>query len=160
MTNQENICRLTGYALNCGLILQEDAIYTVNRLLELFQLDEISDDALEAMKDEAELEVILKEMLDYAYEAGIMESDDVTSRDLFDTKIMGLLMPRPSEVIKTFNEKYEKSPKEATDYYYKLSQDSDYIRRYRIKKDMKWVTKTAYGDIDMTINLSKPEKKP
>ena len=160
MTIQENICRLTGYALNCGLILQEDAIYTVNRLLELFQLDEISDDALEAMKDEAELEVILKEMLDYAYEAGIMESDDVTSRDLFDTKIMGLLMPRPSEVIKTFNEKYEKSPKEATDYYYKLSQDSDYIRRYRIKKDMKWVTKTAYGDIDMTINLSKPEKDP
>lgn len=160
MTIQENICRLTGYALDCGLISKEDEIYTINRLLELFELDEIQESALFAMSDKAELEVILKEMLDYAYKAGIMKSDDVTSRDLFDTKIMGLLMPRPGEVICTFNEKYEKSPKEATDYYYKLSQDSDYIRRYRIKKDMKWVTKTPYGDIDMTINLSKPEKDP
>ena len=160
MTIQENICRLTGYAKNCGLITKEDEIYTVNRLLELFELDEMPESALEAMHHPAELEDILKEMLDYAYEAGIMKSDDVTSRDLFDTKIMGLLMPRPSEVIRTFNEKYEKSPKEATDYYYKLSQDSDYIRRYRIKKDMKWITKTPYGDIDMTINLSKPEKDP
>ncbi len=160
MTIQENICRLTGYAKNCGLITKEDEIYTVNRLLELFELDEMPESALEAMHHPAELEDILKEMLDYAYEAGIMKSDDVTSRDLFDTKIMGLLMPRPSEVIRTLNEKYEKSPKEATDYYYKLSQDSDYIRRYRIKKDMKWITKTPYGDIDMTINLSKPEKDP
>ena len=126
MTIQENICRLTGYAKNCGLITKEDEIYTVNRLLELFELDEMPESALEATNHPAELEDILKEMLDYAYEAGIMKSDDVTSRDLFDTKIMGLLMPRPSEVIRTFNEKYEKSPKEATDEVdYK-----DALRRY------------------------------
>lgn len=160
MTIQENICRLTGYGLRCGLISGEDKIYTINRLLELFCLDEMPEEALQAAAQEAELEDILKEMLDYAYEAGVMESNDITSRDLFDTKIMGLLVPRPSEVIRTFNEKYESNPKEATDYYYKLSQDSDYIRRYRIKKDMKWITKTEYGDIDMTINLSKPEKDP
>ena len=73
---------------------------------------------------------------------------------------MNCLMPRPSQVIKTFNEKYAVSPKEATDYYYKLSQDSDYIRRYRVCKDMRWLTPTEYGDIDITINLSKPEKDP
>lgn len=160
MNIQENICRLTGYGLRTGLVPKEDMVYTVNRLLELFGQDEMTDDALACLEAEAPLEEILGEMLDYAYEHRLMAGGDITSRDLFDTKIMGLLMPRPNEVIRTFNEKYSKDPKEATDYFYKLSLDSDYIRRYRIKKDMKWITKTEYGDIDMTINLSKPEKDP
>lgn len=98
-------------------------------------------------------------ILDYAVSNGLCE-DSVVYRDLFDTKIMGLITPRPSNVISKFNSLYEKSPKCATDFYYKLSQDSNYIRRYRIKNDLKWITKTEYGDIDITINLSKPEKDP
>ena len=98
-------------------------------------------------------------ILDYAVSNGLCE-DSVVYRDLFDTKIMGLITPRPSNVINKFNSLYEKSPKCATDFYYKLSQDSNYIRRYRIKNDLKWITKTEYGDIDITINLSKPEKDP
>ena len=94
-----------------------------------------------------------------AVEKGLCE-DSVVYKDLLDTKIMGAILPRPSEVIKTFNEKYSVSPKEATDYYYHLSRKSDYIREYRVKNDMKWVTPTEYGDIDITINLSKPEKDP
>ncbi len=98
--------------------------------------------------------------MDYAHEAGLMPEDDITHRDLFDTKIMSMLMPRPNEVIRKFHELYKNSPQEATDYFYKLSQDSDYIRRYRIIKDQKWVAPTKYGDLDITINLSKPEKDP
>ena len=107
-----------------------------------------------------DLEDILSGMLDYAYEKGILKENGVVYRDLFDTKIMSLLMPRPGEVIKTFQDLYEKDPVEATDYYYKFSRDSDYIRRYRIAKDMKWIAETEYGDLDITINLSKPEKDP
>ena len=110
---------------------------------------------------EDELEEVLKGMLDYAYEKGILKENSVVYRDLFDTKIMGLLMPRPSEVISHFHELYEQvSPEAATEYYYKLRRDSDYIRRYRICKDMKWVAPTKYGDLDITINLFKPEKDP
>ncbi|MCM1187159.1 MAG: UDP-glucose--hexose-1-phosphate uridylyltransferase [Lachnoclostridium sp.] len=121
----------------------------------------------QAVKKEAEnmdadsLEDILKRMLDYACERGLIEEDSIVYRDLFDTKIMGLLMPRPSEVIRHFRKLYETfSPKEATDYYYRLSRSSDYIREYRIRRDEKWVTATEYGDLDITINLSKPEKDP
>lgn len=103
--------------------------------------------------------MILKDLLDYACQQGLCD-DNVVARDLFDTKLMNDLMPRPSEVIKTFHEKYLISPKDATDYFYKLSQDSDYIRRYRICKDIKWKTDTKYGALDITINLSKPEKDP
>ena len=85
--------------------------------------------------------------MDYAYEQGIMKENSVGYRDLFDTKIMSILVPRPGEVIKKFKELYERSPKEATDYYYKMSQDTDYIRRYRIKKDRKWAAATEYGDL-------------
>ena len=109
---------------------------------------------------EDELETVLGEMMDYAYEKGIMTENSIVYRDLFDTKVMGLLVPRPSEVIRKFQELYAKSPKEATDYFYKLSRDTDYIRRYRIKKDQKWIAQTKYGDLDITINLSKPEKDP
>lgn len=157
---QQDIKKLVAYGLQTGLIAEEDKIYTTNRLLELFELDEPGECHEEITVSAAELESILSSMLDYAAEKGILQEDGVVYRDLFDTKIMAVLMPRPSEVIRRFWELYESSPKAATDYYYKLSQDSDYIRRYRIAKDKKWVTKTAYGDLDITINLSKPEKDP
>lgn len=156
---QKNIKKLVQYGLNTGLIAPEDEIYTTNRLLELFRLDEAEEGEAVTMETD-ELESVLSEMLDYAYEQGIMTENSIVYRDLFDTKIMSMLVPRPSEVISVFREKYQKSPKEATEYFYKLSQDTDYIRRYRIKKDRKWVASTKYGDLDITINLSKPEKDP
>lgn len=157
---QQNIKKLVKYGLLTGLIEKEDEIYTTNRLLEFFQLDDLEESDTDVTMREEELETVLGEMLDYAYEKGLMAENGVVYRDLFDTKIMGLLTPRPSEVIRTFREKYARDPKEATDYFYKLSQDTDYIRRYRIKKDQKWVSATQYGDLDITINLSKPEKDP
>ena len=160
---QDSIKKLAAYGLNTGLIEEEDIIYTVNRLLELFQLDELEYD-INVIKDMTcgteELEGILSDMMDYAYEQGIMKENSVGYRDLFDTKIMSVLVPRTSEVIRKFKALYEKSPKEATEFYYKMSQDTDYIRRYRIKKDQKWTAETEYGELDITINLSKPEKDP
>ncbi|MCF2640816.1 MAG: UDP-glucose--hexose-1-phosphate uridylyltransferase [Lachnospiraceae bacterium] len=165
---QERILDLVDYALVTGLIETADTRYTINRLLELFELDEMSDEVVGLHKitihtqEEAEeaLEGILKDMLDYAYENHILEENSVVYRDLFDTKIMGLLVPRPSEVVRNFDRFYKEDSKKATDYFYKLSCDSDYIRRYRIKKDLKWTTDTEFGTLDITINLSKPEKDP
>ena len=166
MNIYDNIRALVKYGLDTGLVEKEDEIFTTNRLLELFKLDEMEETeggnisgAAKSANGEA-LEKILGEMMDYAHEAGILPEDDITHRDLFDTKIMSMLVPRPGEVIRKFHELYEKSPREATDFFYKLSQDSDYIRRYRIVKDQKWVAPTKYGDLDVTINLSKPEKDP
>ena len=152
----KTIRKLINYAKKTGLIAKEDEAYSINRILEILHLESFEDCEAEGNFD---LEEILSEILSFAVENGLCE-DSPVYRDLFDTKIMGVLTPRPSEVIRNFNEKYEVSPKEATDYFYKLSCDSDYIRRYRIKKDLKWVTKTEYGDIDITVNLSKPEKDP
>lgn len=162
---QVAIGKLVVYGLKTGLIASEDRIYTTNRLLELFGLEELEVFDEKTLKEiestqPEELEEILAEMLDYAYESGLIEDNGVVYRDLFDAKIMAVLMPRPSEVIGRFYSLYENSPKEATDFYYKLSCDSDYIRRYRIKKDRKWLAPTQYGDLDITINLSKPEKDP
>ena len=157
---QRNISRLVRYGLETGLITNEDKIYTTNRLLELFGLDEPEESGEDIAMSVDELEDVLSGMMDYAYEQGIMKENSIVYRDLFDTKIMSILVPRPSEVIAEFEDKYRRDPKEATDYFYKLSQDSDYIRRYRIKKDQKWVASTKYGDLDITINLSKPEKDP
>ena len=166
---QERILDLVEYARVTGLIEAEDERFSINRLLELFQLDELEDDAVAAHGQnkrmtretaEAALEDILTEMLDYAYENGITKENSIVYRDLFDTKIMSLLVPRPSEVISKFNELYKNDKKAATDYFYTLSCDSNYIRRYRIKKDLKWTTDTEYGTLDITINLSKPEKDP
>lgn len=163
----ELIGRLVRYARITGLIEPEDADYTVNRLLELFELEDYRESVEQDKLREAgstdevlKLEEILASMLDYAYEKGILKENSITCRDLFDTRIMGLLVPSPSTVVKRFHKLYAKSPKEATDYYYRFSQDTDYIRRYRISKDIRWVTATEYGDIDITINLSKPEKDP
>ena len=166
---QERILELTEYGLVTGLVEPEDRRFTINRLLELFHLDELEDEVAAAYAKrtpmtqesaEAALEDILNEMLDYAAEDGLMPEDTITYRDLFDTKIMGMLVPRPSEVIKKFQALYQISPKGATDYFYKLSRDTNYIRRYRIKKDQKWTADTEFGTLDITINLSKPEKDP
>ena len=155
---QDDIRQLAAYGVETGLVPKEDEVFTVNRLLELFELDELEEPSGE--QPESDLESILARMLDYAFEKGILKENGVVYRDLFDTKIMSMLMPRPSEVICKFQELYAQDPQKATDFYYKLSCDSDYIRRYRIKKDMKWVAATEYGDLDITINLSKPEKDP
>lgn len=152
------IKKLVTYGVETGLITEEDKIFTTNALLELFKLDEYEDPAENFSN--VDLESVLAELLDYACAQGLLENDSIVYRDLFDTKIMGLLTPRPHEVIRSFHELYEHSPEDATNYYYKLSQDTDYIRRYRIKRDMKWVSPTPYGDLDITINLSKPEKDP
>ncbi len=157
---QELIRKLTAYGILTGLVPKEDEIYTINRLLELFGLEELEDASQPVDVSVEELPEILEGMLDYAYETGLMEENGVVYRDLFDTKIMSVLLPRPSEVIRKFEELYRESPRQATDFYYKFSSDSDYIRRYRIKKDMKWIAPTEYGDLDITINLSKPEKDP
>lgn len=153
----ESIKKLVSYALDCGLIEEEDVNFTVNRILEVMQTDEYTEPEGECQWES--LEEILACFLDEAIAKGLIE-DDITSRDLFDTKIMATLVPRPSEVISNFDALYEVSPEMATDYYYKLSCDTDYIRRYRVIKDMKWVTSTEYGEIDITVNLSKPEKDP
>ena len=158
---QAEIRKLVQYGLITGLVPEEDKRYTTNRLLELFELDELEDmdeataAAVEAVTEE-DLEDILNCMMDYAVEQGIMKEDGIVYRDLFDTKIMSILLPRPSEIIRTFRELYKESPEKATDYYYKLSCDTDYIRRYRIKKDMKWLAPTQYGDLDITTIPDKP----
>ena len=155
------ILRLVSYGINTGLIEKEDIIYTQNRLLPLFHMDEPDDSCTCLTADnEDTLEEILSGLLDYAYEKGIIPENTVTYRDLFDVKLMASLVKRPSEVIREFWQNYSFSPKLATDSYYKFSCDTDYIRRYRIKKDLKWKTSTEYGDIDITVNLSKPEKDP
>lgn len=157
---QEEIKKLAAYGITTGLVPKEDEIYTVNRLLELYELDEIEESKEEVQDSTDKLEEILGKLLDYAYEAGIMKENSIVYRDLFDTKIMSILLPRPSEVIHKFKALYQENPEKATDYYYKFSCDSDYIRRYRIQKDKRWIAPTAYGDLDITINLSKPEKDP
>ena len=159
----ENIATLVNYGIAAGLVDEADRIYTTNRLLELFELEEYDEPAGEAVNDPStfDLEKLLGEMLEYALEIGLLIDDSVVYRDLFDTKIMGNLMPRPSEVISKFKKLYdEKGAKAATDWYYAFSQNTDYIRRYRIARDMKWKADTAYGEMDITINLSKPEKDP
>ena len=147
---------LVSYAMNCGLAEPEDHMVLTNRLLELLGKDEYIPSDEPQSED---LEEILAGLLDYACANGICD-DNITARDLFDTKLMGALTPMPREVIKTFKEKYAQSPEAATDWYYKLSCDTDYIRRYRIVKDMRWKYESEYGEIDITINLSKPEKDP
>ena len=153
----ENIKKLVQYGINTGLTPECERIYTTNLLLELFHEDSYEDVDIEGK--EIVLEEVLKVLLDEAVARGIIE-DSIVYRDLFDTKMMNCLMPRPAQVQAEFAKKYEASPVEATDYFYKLSQDSDYIRRYRIAKDRKWKVDSEYGEIDITINLSKPEKDP
>ena len=147
---------LVSYAMNRGLAEPVDHQVLTNRLLDILRRDdyEPSDEP-----QSEELEEILSGILDYAVEQGLCE-DNITARDIFDTRIMGAVTPMPREVVRTFEEKYAVSPAEATDWYYQFSCDTDYIRRYRIAKDMRWKFASDYGEMDITINLSKPEKDP
>ena len=147
---------LVSYAMNCGLAEPCDHQVLVNKLLELLRMDDYTPSDEPQTED---LEEILAGILSYAVEKGLCD-DNITARDLFDTKIMGALTPMPREVIGIFNHLYAQSPEAATDWYYKFSCDTDYIRRYRIAKDMRWKYASDYGELDITINLSKPEKDP
>lgn len=150
--------KLICYGLENNLITADDRIYAANSMIHVLKRDEY--DPPEEIYTDIDLEAVLKEITDYAVENGLIE-DSIVYRDLFDTEIMGCLTPRPSEVISKFRQIYrEKSPVDATDFYYKFSCDTDYIRRYRIAKDVKWTSETEYGTLDITINLSKPEKDP
>ena len=147
---------LVSYAMNRGLAEPVDHQVLTNRLLDILRLDdyELSDEP-----QSEDLEEILAGILDYAVAHGLCE-DNITARDIFDTRIMGAVTPMPREVVRTFREKYARSPETATDWYYRFSCDTDYIRRYRIAKDMRWKYPSQYGEMDITINLSKPEKDP
>lgn len=147
---------LLNYGISKNLINKEDIIYTRNKIFEILKIDNFEEVTI---TEEESLEKILKMILDYACENKIIE-DTGTDRDLFDTKLMDTLLDKPSKVIERFWKEYRKSPESATEFYYELSQNSDYIRTYRIEKDKKWKVKTEYGDLDITINLSKPEKDP
>lgn len=153
----ESIKKLVQYGLDTGLVPPCEKFYTTNLLLELFGEEEYKEP--EGEWGEVDLESVLGELLQEAIQRGIIE-DRMVYRDLFDAKIMNCLVPRPAQVQREFWDRYQTSPKEATRYFYKLSQDSDYIRRYRIRKDQRWKVESPYGDIDITINLSKPEKDP
>ena len=156
MNVNEAIAALVQYGIDTGLTPECERIYATNQVLEAMGLDDYDEAALPA---QAGLEEILNTLLDDACARGLIQ-DFVEARDLFDTKLMNCLMPRPAQVREEFARRYQISPREATDYFYKLSQDSNYIRRYRVCRDQKWVTATEYGDLDITINLSKPEKDP
>lgn len=155
----EAIDKLLSYGLITGLIEENDKIYARNRILALLKLDSYEETGKKCDGID-ELEEILSSITDYAVENGLIENDSIVYRDMFDTVLMDILTPYPSTVINNFNNLYEKSPKEATDYFYKLSCDCNYIRRNRIAKDVKWTVDSEYGEIEITINRSKPEKDP
>ena len=166
------IGQLVEYGLECGLVKPEDTIYTVNKLFALFKLDGDAtaipaDNTILAGKtavassgNNHNLEQILAAIMDWAFDNGLLEENSIGYRDILDTTIMGCLTPPPSQVIAEFKALYKDSPQAATNWFYDFSQNTDYIRRYRIQRDMKWTTSTEYGDLDITINLSKPEKDP
>ena len=155
MDMNSSISALVQYGLDKKLIEPCDKAFTINQLLTPQQLHSFEPVDVRPMP----LDQILKSLLDDAVNRGII-ADDITSRDLYDTKLMGILTPPPREVRSKFKELYAENPKAATDWFYKFSQDTDYIRRYRIQKDVRWKTTTEYGNLDITINLSKPEKDP
>ena len=156
MNIHESVAVLAAYAVDKGLIDQADFIWAVNSLCQALNLDSWEEPETVPA---APQEDILTNILDWAEARGLIDGG-VTSRDLLDTKLMGILTPRPSEVIAEFDRLYREDPEAATDWYYGFSQDTNYIRRDRIRKDVKWVAPTPYGDLDITINLSKPEKDP
>ena len=153
----KGIAKLVQYGVESGLVPECEKNYTTNLLLDVFHEDEYTEP--EEKFSGVDLEETLNELLDEAVKRGLIE-DSVVYRDLFDTRLMNCLMPRPAQVQKEFWDRYQDDPQNATDYFYKLSQDSNYIRRYRVKKDQKWKVDSPYGEIDITINLSKPEKDP
>lgn len=148
---------LVRYGLLRGLVSPEDETYVTNRLLEVLAQDDFDSTA---PADEAPLETLLQSLCDFAAQKGMIDGESIVERDLFDTKLMGCLTPRPSEVIRVFRTLEEQDPEAATDWFYGFCQDVDYIRTYRVCKDKKWKVDSDYGSIDITINLSKPEKDP
>ena len=154
----EAVSKLVTYALRTGLIQENETVWAVNTILDALKLDSYTDPGKEW--EELELAPILEELLDDAQARGVLAENSVVYRDLFDTELMGRLTPRPAQVIETFQSLYREDPKRATDWYYKFSQDTNYIRRDRIARDMQWKVSTEYGELDITINLSKPEKDP
>ena len=154
----EAISKLITYAIRTGLIEERERLWAVNAILEVLELDSYQDPGQEW--GEISLPQVLDTLMDDAYARGVLKENTVTYRDLFDTKIMGRLTPRPAQVIDRFQALYQDSPEAATDWYYTFSQDTNYIRRDRIAKDVQWKADTEYGQLDVTINLSKPEKDP
>ena len=152
------VSKLVTYALRTGLIEACEVIWATNTILDILKLDTYTNPGQEW--GEIDLASVLDELMDDAYARGVLEENSVVYRDLFDTELMGRLTPRPAQVIGTFESLCTEDPQKATDWYYKLSQDTNYIRRDRIAKDMQWKAPTVYGDLDITINLSKPEKDP
>lgn len=151
----ESIKQLVQYGLDTGLVSKEDTIYVTNRILEV--LKETTYEEPESVPP-VDLETILGRLTDYAVSKGLLEHDSVVYRDLFDTQLMGCLTPPPSQVTAQFRALYQESPEKATDYFYKFSQDTNYIRRYRISKDIRWKYSSPYGELDITINLSNRRK--
>ena len=151
------IKQLVNYGLKTGLLEDVDTKWATNQLIDIMGADAYAEpeDA-----PEEELHVILDSLCELALETGALTEGSIVYRDLFDTRLMSAITPRPSQIVKEFRAKYEESPEAATDWYYRFSQDTNYIRRDRIAKDVKWVSPTEYGDLDITINLSKPEKDP
>ncbi len=152
-----SIEKLVSYALRVGLIEEEDRVWAENVLIAALEGDSFERPA--ELTGPEDLESVLAELIAFGVEKGLI-GDSITERDLFDARLMGLLTPRPAEVIRTFRAKYAESPRAATDWYYGLSRASDYIRSYRVVKDLKWKSATEYGELDITVNLSKPEKDP
>ena len=159
MERSEAIRALVRYALDRGLIQPSEEMWAVNALLEALSLDSYTPPEGEPTAEE-DLPAILVTLVDDAYARGVLAENSIVYRDLFDTKLMGVLTPRPAQVIEKFQALYAKSPRAATDWYYQFSQDTNYIRRDRIAKDVQWKAPTEYGELDITINLSKPEKDP
>ena len=157
MTVNEAIAALVSYAAERGLISGCERVWAVNSVLAVLKLDSFTPpDSV----PRAPLHEILDALLDDAAGRGLIDGDSVTCRDMLDTAVMGALTPRPAQVIEKFNSLCAQSPRAATDWYYNFSQDTNYIRRDRIERDVKWRTATEYGELDITINLSKPEKDP
>ena len=154
----EAISKLVTYALRCGLVEECETMWAINTILDVLQLDSYTDPQKEW--GDIALHEVLDTLLDDAYARGVLKENSVVYRDLFDTELMGRLTPRPAQVIGEFETLYRESPQKATDWYYSFSQNTNYIRRDRIAKDMLWHTETDYGTLDISINLSKPEKDP
>ena len=155
----EAVDKLACYAQRTGLVDPCERIWAVNAILEALKLDSYTQPT-GSPEGEIDLPAVLEELMDDAHARGVLPEDSVVYRDLFDTMLMGRLTPRPAQVIERFRALYAESPERATDWYYRFSQDTNYIRRDRIAKDVKWVAPTEYGELDITINLSKPEKDP
>lgn len=152
------IAGLVQYGIDAGLIPEEERIYSTNLILEVLGKEDY--EKPETLPDGMNLADILDHLLDYALQTGALMDDGIVSRDLFDTRLMNCITPRPAQVIAEFRRQYSESPQQATDSYYRFSMATNYIRKDRIAKDRKWKVPSRYGDIDITINLSKPEKDP